>query len=126
MLELDFAKQGGLVTAIAQDADDGTILMVAYMNEESWKKTLETGVATYWSRSRQQLWIKGESSGNTQIVREVFVDCDEDAVLLKIEQKGGAACHKGYRSCFFRKVDGDGNATVNEERVFDPSEVYDK
>jgi phosphoribosyl-AMP cyclohydrolase len=125
MVELDFAKQNGLVTAVAQDAEDGTVLMVAYMNQEAWEKTLATGIATYWSRSRSKLWVKGESSGHTQEVREILVDCDNDTVVLKIIQKGGAACHEGYRSCFFRKVT-DGDAAVVSERIFDPAEVYKK
>jgi len=125
MIELDFEKQGGLVPAIVQDADDGTVLMVAYMNEASFKHTLETGKATYWSRSRNELWVKGESSGNVQEVVEVLVDCDEDTVLLKVRQGGGAACHVGYRSCFYRTVQ-DGELKVNSERVFDPDKVYKK
>lgn len=125
MIELDFEKQGGLVPAIVQDADDGTVLMVAYMNEASFKHTLETGKATYWSRSRNELWVKGESSGNVQEVVEVLVDCDEDTVLLKVRQGGGAACHVGYRSCFYRTVQ-DGELKVNSERVFDPEKVYKK
>ena len=106
MPEPDFEKRGGLVTAIAQDADDGEILMVAYMNREAWQRTLATGKATYWSTSRNALWVKGETSGHVQHVREVLVDCDADAVLLKIEQVGGVACHLGYQSCFFRRVEG--------------------
>ncbi len=125
MVEIDFRKQGGLVPAIAQDADDGTVLMVAYMNEQAFNHTLETGKATYWSRSRNELWVKGESSGNVQLVSEVRVDCDADAILLKIDQKGGAACHEGYRSCFFRKID-NGELVTTDERVFDPNEVYKK
>ena len=124
MVELNFAKSAdGLVPAIAQDWQTGEVLMMAYINEESWKRTLETGVATYWTRSRQKLWVKGESSGNIQTVKEILVDCDEDTVIFKIEQVGDAACHMGYRSCFFRRVDGD-ELTVVGERVFDPAEVY--
>jgi len=125
MIQLDFDKQGGLVPAIVQDADDGTVLMLAYMNEASLAHTLETGKATYWSRSRNELWVKGESSGNTQQVTEVLIDCDDDTVLLKVRQGGGAACHLGYRSCFFRTVR-DGKLETNAERVFDPAEVYKK
>ncbi len=121
----DFEKRGGLVVAIAQDASTGEILMVAYMNRQAWDKTLETGKACYWSTSRNQLWLKGESSGHTQDVEEIRVDCDADAVLLKVHQRGGAACHEGYRSCFFRKVEGDGWKAV-EERVVDPETVYGK
>ena len=106
MLEPDFEKRGGLVTAIAQDAESGQILMVAYMNREAWQRTLATGKATYWSTSRNALWVKGETSGHVQHVREVLLDCDADAVLLKIEQVGGVACHLGYQSCFFRRVEG--------------------
>jgi len=126
MVELDFSKaEDGLIPAIAQDCETGDVLMLAYMNEEAWKRTLETGVATYWSRSRQKFWVKGESSGNVQNVRDVYVDCDLDTVVLKVEQVGGAACHEGYRSCFFRRIDGD-ELTVVGERVFDPAEVYGK
>jgi len=123
MKQPDFDKRGGLVTAIAQDADTGEILMVAYMNREAWEHTLRTGTATYWSTSRSQLWIKGETSGHTQDVVEVRVDCDADAVVLKVRQKGGAACHEGYRSCFYRKVEG-GEWVVTQERVVDPESVY--
>jgi len=125
MIDLDFEKQDGLVPVIVQDAADGAVLMLAYMNQEAFHKTLETGTATFWSRSRNKLWLKGESSGHVQKVREVAVDCDHDTVLLKVEQVGGAACHKGYRSCFFRRVV-DGEVETVGERVFDPSEVYDK
>jgi len=125
MIQLDFEKQGGLVPVIVQDADDGTVLMLAYMNQLAFERTLETGTATYWSRSRNQLWVKGESSGNTQEVKELCVDCDEDPVLLKVKQVGGAACHEGYRSCFFRRAEG-GKLQVTGTRVFDPSEVYKK
>jgi phosphoribosyl-AMP cyclohydrolase len=120
---VDFAKGNGLVTAIAQDAATGEILMVANMNEASLSRTLELGEAVYWSRSRQKLWHKGEESGNVQKVRELYLDCDGDAVLLKVEQVGGAACHTGKRSCFFRKVEG-GAVTDVGVQVFDPREVY--
>ena len=126
MVQLDFSKsEGGLIPAIAQDYRTGEVLMLAYINEESWKRTLETGKATYWSRSRQKFWVKGESSGNVQLVKEILVDCDDDTVVFKIEQIGDAACHEGYRSCFFRKVEGD-ELTVVGERVFDPKDVYGK
>jgi phosphoribosyl-AMP cyclohydrolase len=126
MVELDFSKSAdGLIPAIAQDYKTGDVLMLAYINEESWKLTLETGKATYWTRSRQKLWVKGESSGNVQLVKEILVDCDLDTVVFKIEQVGDAACHEGYRSCFFRKIEGD-ELTVVGERVFDPKEVYGK
>ena len=125
MIKLDFDKQGGLVPVIVQDAEDGAVLMLAYMNELAFRTTVDTGKATYWSRSRKELWIKGETSGKTQEVREIFIDCDTDTVLLKVRQIGDAACHEGYRSCFFRKVDGD-EIQVQGERVFDPAEVYKK
>ena len=120
---LDFAKSGGLVTAIAQDHETGEILMVAFMNEESFRRTLESGEAVYWSRSRQELWRKGESSGKTQAVKSLQIDCDGDAVLLRVEQRGGAACHTGKRSCFFRRLENGQWIDVGEQ-VFDPEEVY--
>lgn len=122
-LRPDFEKGGGLVTVVTQDVEDGTVLMVAYMNEEAWDKTLETGIVTYWSRSRQALWIKGESSGNIQKLHELRVDCDLDAVVVKVEQVGGAACHTGHRSCFYRVHTADGFVTEGEP-LFDPNEVY--
>ena len=123
MIDIDFSKDSGLVPAVVQDAASGKVLMLAYMNKESWEKTLETGKACFWSRSRKKLWVKGESSGNVQIVKSVYVDCDEDTILLKVEQKGGAACHEGYESCFFRKVE-NGSLVVEGEKVFDPKKVY--
>lgn len=100
--------------------------MLAYINEESWNETLKTGAATYWSRSRNKLWKKGEESGNRQMVKEILIDCDEDTVIFKVEQIGGAACHEGYRSCFFRRLESDGSLNVVGERIFDPKEVYKK
>ena len=123
MCKPDFAKGGGLVPAIAQDAASGRVLMLAYMNEEAWEKTLETGEAHYWSRSRSELWHKGGTSGNTQKVKAVRLDCDADTVLLLVDQIGGAACHEGYESCFFRELT-DGGAVVCCEKMFDPKEVY--
>lgn len=120
---IDFAKSGGLVPAVVQDWKTGEVLMVGYMNAESWAKTQETGKICFWSRSRQKLWVKGETSGHVQIVKEVWVDCDHDAILLKIEQVGGAACHTGYRSCFYRRIE-NGKLIEVGERVFDPKEVY--
>ncbi|MCE5252214.1 phosphoribosyl-AMP cyclohydrolase [bacterium] len=116
----------GLVPVITQDDETGDVLMFAWMNLESLKKTLETGVMTYWSRSRQELWVKGERSGNTQVVRKVFVDCDADCLLFRVTSQGhGAACHKGYRSCFYRTIDPkDGSFTIVAQRVFDPDDVY--
>ena len=113
------------MTAIAQDADSGEVLMVAYMNRAAWEKTLATGQACYFSTSRKQLWLKGESSGNVQEVREIRVDCDADAVLLKVHQTGGAACHEGYKSCFFRTVS-EGEWRTVERRVVDPETLYGK
>ena len=125
MTEIDFDKSGGLVPAIAQDADTGAVLMLAWMNREAYEETLRTRRAVYFSRSRNRLWRKGEESGHFQEVRELLVDCDADTILLKVRQIGGAACHEGYASCFFRRVDGD-NLTVVAERVFDPKQVYKK
>jgi phosphoribosyl-AMP cyclohydrolase len=122
---IDFDKAGGLVPAIAQDAETGEVLMLAWMNREAFEETVRTGRACYYSRSRGRLWRKGEESGNVQEVRGVFVDCDADTVLLKVKQVGGAACHEGYPSCFFRQLDG-GELRVVGERVFDPKAVYKK
>ncbi len=123
MVEPKFNEQG-LVVAIAQDYKTGEILMQAFMNREAWEKTLREGKACYWSRSRRKLWVKGESSGNVQEVKEIFLDCDNDSVLLKINQVGDAACHTGYRSCFYKKVDSEGNVSEIGKKVFDPEEVY--
>lgn len=126
MVELDFLKnKDGLLPAIVQDAASGEVLMLAYINQESFEKTVETGKAHFWSRSRQKLWLKGESSGHVQLVQDILVDCDADTVVFKVEQLGGAACHKGYRSCFFRRVEMNELRTVGE-RVFDPAVVYGK
>jgi phosphoribosyl-AMP cyclohydrolase len=121
----DFKKSGGLIPAIAQDATTGQVLMLAWMNQEAYEETLRSGRAVYFSRSRGKLWRKGEESGNVQEVREVFIDCDADTILLKVHQIGGAACHEGYASCFFRQVN-DGAVQVIGERLFDPAEVYKK
>lgn len=123
--QLDFTKNDGLVTAIAQDFSTGEILMVANMNEEAFRHTVERGEAVYWSRSRKKLWHKGEESGNVQKLRSLYIDCDGDAVLMMVEQVGGAACHTGRRNCFFRKLDGEGWIDVGV-KVFDPDEVYKK
>ena len=122
-LEIDFARGQGLIPAIIQDWKTGEVLMVAYMNAESWAKTQETGRACFWSRSRKKLWLKGETSGHFQRVQEAYIDCDNDALLLKVEQIGGAACHTGYRSCFYRRIEGSQTESVGE-RAFDPKEVY--
>jgi phosphoribosyl-AMP cyclohydrolase len=124
-MTIDFDKSGGLVPAIAQDFKTGDVLMMAWMNREAYEETLKTGRACYFSRSRGRLWRKGEESGNVQEVREVFIDCDQDTILLKVRQIGDAACHEGYRSCFFRRVDGEKLQVVGE-RVFDPKQVYKK
>ena len=121
----DFSKGDGLLPAIAQDADSGVVLMLAWMNREAYEETLRTRRAVYFSRSRNRLWRKGEESGHTQQVRAVLVDCDGDTILLKVIQRGDAACHEGYRSCFFREVT-DAGLKVVGERVFDPAEVYKK
>lgn len=114
-VELDFGKLGGLIPVVVQDYETQEVLMVAFMNEEAWRKTLETGKATYWSRSRGELWTKGATSGNFQEVKEIYVDCDNDTVLLKVIQHGGCACHTGYRSCFYRKLEGDDLKVVGEK-----------
>ena len=124
MMTPNFAKGGGLVPAIVQDCQSGEVLMLAYMNEQSWEKTIETGKATYWSRSRNALWVKGESSGNVQLVKEILIDCDDDTILLKVDQQGGAACHTGYRSCFFRRLMPGGGMETVGEKIFDPEDVY--
>jgi phosphoribosyl-AMP cyclohydrolase len=121
----DFAKGDGLLPAIAQDAATGAVLMLAYMNQESYAETLATGRAVYFSRSRNKLWRKGEESGNAQMVKSIFLDCDADTILLKVDQIGGAACHEGYASCFFRQVTPSG-LTVVGNRLFDPQVVYKK
>lgn len=114
----------GLISAIIQDFQNDQVLMLGYMNREAVKRTLEGESVCFWSRSRQKYWVKGETSGHTQKIKEVYIDCDADALLIKVEQKGGA-CHKGYRSCFFRKIS-DGNAEIVEEKIFDPKSVYKK
>jgi phosphoribosyl-AMP cyclohydrolase len=122
---VDFDKQGGLVPAIAQDAATGQVLMLAWMNREAYEETVRTRRAVYFSRSRNRLWRKGEESGHVQEVRDIFLDCDGDTILLKVHQVGGAACHEGYQSCFFRRVEGESLEVIGE-RVFDPKQVYKK
>jgi phosphoribosyl-AMP cyclohydrolase len=121
----DFSKGDGLLPAIAQDAATGDVLMLAYMNAESYAETIATGRAVYFSRSRNKLWRKGEESGHVQLVKGIYLDCDTDTILLKVDQIGGAACHEGYKSCFFRQVTPDGLKVV-AEKLFDPKEVYKK
>lgn len=116
-----------LIPVIAQDEETGDVLMLAYMNRTAYEETLQTGRVCYWSRSRQKLWRKGEESGNVQELRSIYFDCDADTLLVKVRQIGGAACHEGYRSCFFRKIDPPtGHIEVVGERVFDPATVYKK
>jgi phosphoribosyl-AMP cyclohydrolase len=124
--EPDFEKSP-LIPVIAQDAASGDVLMLAYMNREAWNETLSTGKVCYYSRSRDKLWRKGEESGNVQHVKAIFFDCDRDTLLIKVEQIGGAACHEGYKSCFFRQIDPATKAvTVIGDPVFDPKAVYKK
>ena len=122
----DFSKME-LIPVIAQDDASGDVLMLAYMNAEAYQETLQSGRVVYYSRSRQKLWRKGEESGNVQELKDLFYDCDADTLLVKVNQIGGAACHEGYRSCFFRQIDPQtGNTQVVGNRVFDPAEVYKK
>lgn len=126
MVKLDFKKGDGILPAIAQDYKSGKVLMLAYMNNEAWQLTLQTGEAHYWSRTRQEIWHKGGTSGHVQKIKEIYMDCDNDTVLFKVEQMGGAACHTGYESCFHQRVDSGGNVEIQGRRVFDPEEVYGK
>ena len=123
MINLQFDKIGGLIPAIVQDAETKEVLMLAFMDRDAWQATLETGIATYFSRTRQTRWIKGETSGKKQLVKEIRIDCDDDTVLLKVKQIGEAACHTGHRSCFYRKIE-NGKVRIVGEPVFDPAEVY--
>jgi phosphoribosyl-AMP cyclohydrolase len=122
-VELNFRKMGGLIPAIVQDAASGDVLMLAFMDPQAWDLTLKTGEAHYYSRTRNKVWRKGETSGHVQRVKAVYLDCDEDTVLLKVEQVGGAACHTGYRSCFYRRRQGEG-WQAEGSLIFDPQEVY--
>jgi phosphoribosyl-AMP cyclohydrolase len=123
-MQLDFAKLGGLVPAIIQDAESGEVLMLGFMNEQAYAETRASGAVTFFSRTRGKLWRKGEQSGHTLRVRELRVDCDDDAILLRVDAAGPGVCHEGYRSCFFRRVEPDGAAVVAGERTFDPAAVY--
>ncbi len=123
---LDFNKLDGLVPAVVQDHLSGEVLMVGFMNPEAWETTVRTGKATFWSRTRQTLWTKGLTSGNVQLVKEIRIDCDDDTVVLKVEQVGGAACHTGHRSCFYKRLSADGDIEVVGRPLFDPKEVYKK
>ena len=122
-MELDFNKLDGLVAAVVQDASSGRVLMVGFMNREAFEKTVSTGAVTFFSRSRNKLWTKGETSGHRLVVREISTDCDQDAVLIRAEALGPGVCHNGYRSCFYRRLE-DGRWQVAEERAFDPAAVY--
>jgi len=122
-MNLDYAKSDGLVTAVIQDHLSGRVLMVGFMNEEAFRKTVETGFATFYSRSRKKLWLKGESSGHRLAVKAIETDCDRDAVLLKVEAQGPGVCHEGYESCFFRRLE-DGDWQISEMRTYDPESVY--
>ncbi|HTP87070.1 MAG TPA: phosphoribosyl-AMP cyclohydrolase [Bryobacteraceae bacterium] len=122
-MNLDFNKLGGLVPAIIQDAATGRVLMLGFMNDESFRMTVETGFATFFSRSRNKLWLKGESSGHRLVVKEIATDCDQDAVLVKVEALGPGVCHEGYESCFFRRLD-EGAWKVVDKQSYDPKAVY--
>ena len=122
-MNLDFSKLGGLLPAVIQDAASGRVLMVGFMNEEAFHRTVESGYATFYSRSRDKLWMKGESSGHRLVVKEISTDCDMDSVLLKVEALGPGVCHEGYESCFFRRLE-DGDWKESEARRFDPRSVY--
>ena len=119
-MELNFDKMNGLLPAVIQDYKTSKVLMVGFMNKEAYEKTLSTGKVWYYSRTRKELWMKGSTSGNVQIVKEILVDCDNDTLLIKVEQKGDAACHTGYESCFYRKLD----EKIVDKKVFNPEEVY--
>jgi phosphoribosyl-AMP cyclohydrolase len=122
-MELDFTKLDGLLPAIVQDALSGRVLMLGFMNEEAFRRTVETGFATFYSRSRQKLWMKGESSGHRLAVKEISTDCDQDSVLLRVEALGPGVCHNGYQSCFYRRLE-DGRWVESEARSYDPGAVY--
>ncbi len=126
MLKLNFDKGNGLLPAIVQDHASRKVLMLAFVNPESWEKTLETGEAHYWSRTRQEIWHKGGTSGHVQKIKEIYADCDDDTLLFIVEQVGGAACHTGHESCFHKKVDRSGDYSVVGDKIFDPEKVYKK
>jgi len=122
-MNLDFDKAGGLVTAVIQDYSSGRVLMVGFMNEEAFRKTVESGFATFWSRTRKKLWLKGESSGHRLVVKEIATDCDRDALLVKVEAQGPGVCHEGYESCFFRRLE-NGQWKVTDPQTYDPKAIY--
>ena len=125
MIEIDFKKGDGLIPVIIQDASTHEVLMLGYMNQEAWEETLRTRRASFWSRSRKKLWIKGETSGHFQEIKEIYLDCDGDTLLLRVDQIGRAACHTGFRSCFHHRYDKN-RWTLSGKKVFDPKEVYGK
>jgi len=125
VIEIDFKKEDGLIPVIVQDASTHEVLMLGYMNQEAWEETLRTKRASFWSRSRNKLWVKGETSGHFQEIREIYLDCDGDTLLLRVDQLGGAACHTGFRSCFHHRYEKDG-WILSGEKIFDPKEVYGK
>lgn len=122
-IDIDFTKGNGLIPVIIQDYKDGEVLMLGYMNSEAFDLTVKSGQVHYWSRSKKRIWLKGETSGHFQIVKEMRTDCDNDTLLIKVNQTGGAACHEGFRSCFFRRIKGD-NLITDRERIFNPEEKY--
>ena len=125
-IQPDFNKfSDGLVPVVVQDFTTKEVIMMAYANAEAYQQTVDTQMATYWSRSRSEIWVKGLTSGHTQLIKDIRIDCDRDCIIYLVDQNGGAACHKGYRSCFYRKMDGE-EFVVDGERVFDPKEVYKK
>jgi len=125
VIEIDFEKGNGLIPVVIQDASTNQVLMLGYMNREAWEETLKTGKATFWSRSRKKLWLKGETSGHFQEVREIWLDCDGDTLLIKVDQIGGAACHTGFQSCFHHRHE-EGEWKISGKKIFDPKEVYGK
>jgi len=122
-MDLDFSKLGGLIPAVIQDHASGRVLMVGFMNEEAFRNTVETGYATFYSRSRNKLWMKGETSGHRLAVKQISADCDNDTVLIQVEAQGPGVCHKGYESCFYRKLK-DGEWVLTEQKAYDPDTVY--
>jgi phosphoribosyl-AMP cyclohydrolase len=125
VIEIDFKKGNGLIPVVIQDTATDEVLMLGYMNRKSWEETLKTGKVTFWSRSRKKLWLKGETSGHFQEVREIWLDCDGDTLLIKVDQIGGAACHTGFQSCFHHRHE-EGEWKISGKKIFDPKEVYGK
>ena len=125
-MKLDFSKLNGLIPAIIQDYKTNNVLMLGFMDESAWEKTLETGKAVFFSRSRNKLWMKGETSGNFQEIKSILIDCDNDSVLLKVKQIGDAACHTGYQSCFYREFNKGKGFKLVSKKIFNPEEKYGK